>query len=79
MEKVVSIEKLKTDLELEVLIGQENLTREIVLAEIHRPSVELTGYLIANNLWILPSEKFQLVWKSSNTTGLIVYLILLTL
>jgi len=49
MEKVVSVKQLVTDLELSVLSGIDKLEREIVLSEIHRPGVELTGYIIEGN------------------------------
>lgn len=49
MEKVVSVRQLVTDLELSVISGIDKLDKEIVLAEIHRPGVELTGYLVEGN------------------------------
>lgn len=49
MEKVVSVRQLVDDLELMVLSGIDKLDKEILLSEIHRPGVELTGYIIEGN------------------------------
>jgi HPr kinase/phosphorylase len=48
MEKIVSIDKLIEDFELEVLNSNDGIVKEIVLAEVHRPGTELTGYILDN-------------------------------
>ena len=46
MEKIVSIDNLIEAFELEVLNAKEGIIKEIVLAEVHRPGTELTGYIM---------------------------------
>ena len=48
MEKIVSIDKLIEAFELEVLNTKDGVIKEIVLAEVHRPGTELTGYILDN-------------------------------
>ncbi|BDU50984.1 HPr(Ser) kinase/phosphatase [Haliovirga abyssi] len=43
MEKVVSLEQLANELDLEVLTGEKLLNSEIVLSELYKPGIELTG------------------------------------
>ena len=46
MEKVIKIKDIVEALSLKVLAGEESLEKEILLAEIHYPGLELTGYLM---------------------------------
>lgn len=46
MEKVIKIKDIVNALSLKVLAGDESLEKEILLAEVHYPGLELTGYLI---------------------------------
>ena len=46
MEKIVSIDNLIEAFELEVLNAKDGIIKEIVLAEVHRPGTELTGYIM---------------------------------
>lgn len=49
MEKVVSIRQMVEDLELKVLAGEDGLDREVLLLEIHRPGIEVTGYFVSQD------------------------------
>lgn len=49
MEKIVSLDKLIEAFSLEPLNIKDGIMREIVLAEVHRPGTELTGYIVEDS------------------------------
>ena len=49
MEKLITVEQLVKDLKLRVLCGKDNLLKTNITADIYRPGIELTGYLLENN------------------------------
>ena len=67
MEKIVSIDKLIENFDLEVLNAKEGIIKEIVLAEVHRPGAELTGYIgdenneIENAIHVMGKEEISYI------------------
>jgi len=49
MEKVIYLDQLIEKFDLKILTGEEFLHKEIILSEIHRPGIELTGYILEND------------------------------
>ena len=49
MKKVIYLDQLVEEIGLKILTGKEYLHKEIVFTEIHRPGIELTGYILEND------------------------------
>ncbi|MGM0508906.1 MAG: HPr(Ser) kinase/phosphatase [Fusobacteriota bacterium] len=48
MEKATKIKALIEEFNLEIVIGEEWINKEIVVSDLHRPGIELTGHTIEN-------------------------------
>lgn len=59
MTKKIAVKEVKQELELELINEQADLNRLIVVPDLHRPGIELTGYF---NFY--PSERIQIMGKT---------------